>query len=116
MRFAAFQMFRNYDGSGSAFGDTGLQASSSDVAASSVHASRDSAGNIVLVVINKTTLAKPARLVIAGSAAPTALRGWVLTAASTTPARQPDQSPDASGTFTYLMPAMSVSTLVLTPN
>lgn len=114
--FAAFRMFRNYDGTGGNFGDTGLQAKSSDVAASSVHASRDAAGNIVLVVINKTTMPKPARLAISGIAAPKALRAWALTSASATPARQPDQAPGASGTFTYLMPPMSVSTLVLAPN
>ena len=39
--YAAFQMFRNYDGAGGAFGDTSISATTSDVPRSSIYASVD---------------------------------------------------------------------------
>lgn len=51
---AAFQLFRNYDGANSGFGDMSVSASMSDKETSSVYASVDSAtGNLHVVVLNK---------------------------------------------------------------
>ncbi len=113
--FAAFKMFRNYDGAGGMFGDTGLQATTNNVAASSVYASRDSAGNIVIIAINKTNTARPARITISGATNLKTAKSWALTGASPTPARQPEIALDGSGSFSYPMPALSVTTIVLTP-
>ncbi|MDZ7630806.1 MAG: glycoside hydrolase family 44 protein [Gemmatimonadaceae bacterium] len=112
--FGALRMFRNYDGAGSAFGDLGLKATTSDIVNSSVYASRDAAGNLVLVAINKATTSKVASVQLRNVAAMTKARAYLLSAASATPARQADLVV-ASGALTYSMPAMSVSTIVITP-
>jgi Glycoside hydrolase family 44 len=112
--FAAFRMFRNYDGSGGRFGDSGLKASTNNVAASSVYASRDSSGNIVLIAINKTNAVLPARLAITGATGLRTAHVYTLTAASAKSVRQPDLDLSASpSALSYSMPAMSVSTIVL---
>jgi Glycoside hydrolase family 44 len=113
--FGAFRMFRNYDGAGGSFGDTGLRATTSDNAMSSVYASRNAAGQIVIVAINKTTAARTARVTLTGSAALTTARVYTMTGASANPAKQADVSVGAGNVLDYAMPAMSVSTLVLVP-
>jgi len=48
-----FNMFRNYDGAGSAFGDTSIKASTDDAVNSSVYASVDSSNPDVLTIVAK---------------------------------------------------------------
>src|SRR6185369_9402983 len=48
---AAFKMFRNFDGAGSAFGSTSIRASTDNVADSSVYASVDPSNPNVLIVV-----------------------------------------------------------------
>jgi predicted esterase len=63
----AFRIYRNYDGQGGRFGDTSVQAGSSDQGKLSVYAAERSAdGALTLVVINKTKGALNARLNLAG--------------------------------------------------
>jgi mannan endo-1,4-beta-mannosidase len=52
---AAFKLYRNYDGKGGRFGDTAVQATSTDLEAASVFAATDSEnpGALTVVVINK---------------------------------------------------------------
>jgi hypothetical protein len=112
--FGALRSFRNYDGAGGAFGDIGLKATTTDVAASSVYASRNAAGNVVMVAINKTTTPKVASITLRNVAAATVARPFVLSAASATPVRQADLAV-TGGALSYTMPAMSVTTLVVLP-
>jgi hypothetical protein len=53
---AAFQIFRNYDGQGGAFGDTAVAAAPADLGKASVFAASDSRhrGTLTILVINKT--------------------------------------------------------------
>ncbi len=113
--FGAFRMFRNYDGAGGHFGDIGLRAATSDAVASSVYASRDDAGNVVIVAINKSSGAKSTRTTIAGTASLRGARLYTLTGAATDPVRQPDLTTISGNVLTYTMPPMSVSTIVITP-
>ena len=114
--FSAFKMFRNYDGSGGKFGDTGLKATTTNSEFSSIYASRDSAGNIVLIAINKTAAARPARITVTGTSALKTGKVYTLTSANAKPVRAGDLDLSATpGSVTYSMPAMSVSTIVLTP-
>lgn len=114
--FAAFRMFRNYDGAGGKFGDTGLKATTTNAEFSSIYASRDSAGSIVLIAINKTSTIRPARIVIMGANGLRTGKVFSLTSASSKPLRKADLDLTATpGTVTYQMPAMSVSTIVLSP-
>jgi len=50
----AFRIYRNYDGAGSGFGETSVQASSSDQGQLSIYAAERQDGALTIVVINKT--------------------------------------------------------------
>ncbi|MEM7532361.1 MAG: glycoside hydrolase family 44 protein [Chloroflexota bacterium] len=53
----AFRMYRNYDGSGSKFGDVSVSASSTDQEQLSIYAAMDSINNrLTTIVINKSTM------------------------------------------------------------
>ena len=113
--FGAFRMFLNYNGSGGKFGATGLQSTTTDNEMSSVYASRDDAGNIVVVAINKTQKPKIAHVVLTGATPRTIARVYTLTTASASPSHQPDMPVTAGTTLDYTMPALSVTTLVFVP-
>ncbi len=51
----AFRMYRNYDGQGHMFGETGVQASSDDQSKLAVYAAQRADGVMTIMVINKTT-------------------------------------------------------------
>lgn len=51
---AAFTMFRDFDGHGSQFGGTGIAATTSDVERTSVYASLDASGRVVIMAVNKS--------------------------------------------------------------
>jgi len=110
-----FAMFRSYDGAAGAFGDTSVQATTSDVPNSSVYASVDAGASkrLVLVVINKATTAKVAALSVSHPVAFDHAQVYQLTAAGSSPVRAADLAPTGTNAFRYTMPAMSVSTLVL---
>lgn len=111
--FGAFDMFLNYDGRGSRFGDMGVASTTSDAVRSSVYASLDTTNRLVIVAINKTMDALPVTIAVAGRAASRA-QAYVLSAGSPRPRRQGEVS-SASGELSYTMPARSVSTLVVPP-
>ncbi len=113
--FGAFAMYLDYDGAGGRFGDVGVEATTSDPAAASVFASLDASGRVVLVAINKRRTARPVRVVVAHPTPLRAARVYTLTGASPTPARAADLVVPADNAFTYVMPPLSVSTLVLGP-
>jgi hypothetical protein len=61
----AFRVFRNYDGKGGMFGETGVQAVSSDVSRMAVYAAeRGSDGAVTIVVLNKTSQEIKARVAL----------------------------------------------------
>lgn len=119
----AFRMYRDYDGAGGHFGDTGIAASTSDSVSSSVYASVDGAGRVVIVAINKTAAPLRARIAVKYSAALSHGTAYTLTAASPEPSRGAacSDAPDAScallggNAVLYTMPGRSVTTLVLSP-
>ena len=113
--FGAFRMFRNYDGNGGRFGDTGLPSTTTNHEMTSVYASRDDAGNVVVVAINKTQTTKIAHIVLAGSTPRTTAKVYTLTAGSASPSHKPDLPVTAGTTLDYTMPALSVTTLVFVP-
>ena len=81
--YAAFEAFRDYDGAGAAFGDTSVQATTTDVPNASVYASLEStdAGRLVIVAINKATSTKVAGIVIDHPTSFTHASVYVLTSA-----------------------------------
>ena len=116
--YAAFDAYRNYDGSGAAFGDTSIAASTTDTQNSSVYASIESAdpSHMVIVAINKALTDKVAKIALSGGTVYATAAVYALTQ-STGPslARGLPLSSVAANAFSYLMPAQSVSVLVPSP-
>jgi hypothetical protein len=112
--FAAFRMFLNYDGRGNRFGDTGVAASTSDPINSSVYGSTDAAGNVVLVLLNKSPNARETAINVSHASPLTVAHPFTLTDASPRPVKQADVVVQGN-VVRYTMPAMSVTTLVLAP-
>ena len=114
---AAFRMFRNFNGAGANFGETSVSALTSDVAAVTVYASLDAAnpGRVVLVAINKASVAKTTAVTLAHSVSLTTAEVYQLTSATAAPVRGPDVLATSSNAFRLTLPPMSVTTLLIRP-
>jgi len=112
---AAFDMFRNYDGTGGTFGDLSAIATSDDDALAAVYASVDENDptRTVLVAINRTDTPLDAGLAVTSDFLFDSAEVYQLTAASAEPVRDADIAITDMNAFHYTMPAFSVSTLVL---
>ncbi len=113
--YAAFRAYRNYDGAGSTFGDTSVDATSSDVATAAVYASRFAAtpNKGVIVAINKANTAKTAAIKITCGVAYHSAKVYTITAGGgATLVAQPTINTAAANAFNYSMPAQSVSVIV----
>jgi fibronectin type 3 domain-containing protein len=117
---AGFRAYRGFDGANASFGDTELQASSSDTASVSTYASLDSTtpGRVVIVAINRATSAKVTA--IAGQPLSGTAHLYQITAASAQSqvAGGHEVAPVTAGTlavggtsFTIALPALSVTTI-----
>ena len=113
---AGFRAFRDFDGAGSNFGDTSLQATSSNVQNVVVYASADSAtlGRFVFVAINRSTAAQVTA--INGQSLSGTARVYQMTAGSAEGQNQ--VQPVSVGTMavsgstlTLTLPALSVTTI-----
>jgi hypothetical protein len=117
---AGFRAFRGFDGANANFGDTSLQATSSNVHDVVVYASTDSTvpGRTVFVAINRSTSAKATAITEASLSGTAHL--YQMTAASAQPQSTAGNpvSPVAAGTqavsgnsVTITLPALSVTTI-----
>jgi hypothetical protein len=108
-------MYRDYDGQGHGFGDTSIEATTSDVEGTSVYASTDTAdpGRVVIIAINKTGAARSATITLKAMRQFHSADVYTMTDGSPTPQRKPSLTLTNPGAFTFTMPEMSVSTLVL---
>ena len=111
-QWGAFRLFRNYDGAGGRFGDIGLRAASTDPISTSVYASRDERGRLVVIAINKTPSPVTARLVIPAFTAKT-ITVWTMRDGASIPVSQPGITPNPSQPYSVVMPPMSASAIVL---
>jgi hypothetical protein len=116
--YAAFDVYRNYDGHGAAFGDTSVSAGTTDVPSSSVYASiqSTSTSHLVIVAINKATTTRVAGIVIEH---PTSFRTaavYTLTAGGgATLVPGTSLTAVATNALRYTMPAQSVTVIVPAP-
>ncbi|MCC6811151.1 MAG: hypothetical protein IT381_27220 [Deltaproteobacteria bacterium] len=110
--YSAFDMFLDYDGKGGRVGATGLQATTSDLDASSVYAMQDEKG-MQLVLINKTGANLNAAIDL-GRGDLKSARPYVLSAAGKKPLPL-NPLPLTGSKVQYKMPPLSVTTLALTP-
>jgi hypothetical protein len=112
----AFMMYRNFDGHNGSFGDTSVDAGTSNVPDTSIYASLDSTdpSRMVLIAINKTANAITA--VISLNHAPTFNQAAIyqLTSASALPVAAGTMVLNNPTQLSYSMPPYSVSTLDLT--
>ena len=115
---AAFDAYRNYDGQGSAVGDTAVSALTSDTTSTSVYAFAHAGDptQVDLVFLNKTNAAIGAGINVAHAPAATKASAYHLVngqlavvAAGTTPLA----CSGGSCALTYAIPPMSVTTLTL---
>ncbi|MFO1270465.1 MAG: glycoside hydrolase family 44 protein [Rubrivivax sp.] len=113
---AAFRAYRGFDSAGATFGDTAVQATSSNVQNVAAYASTDSGnpGRVVLVAINRSTAAQ--QVAFSGLAVSGTAHLWRISAA--TAAGQNPVKPVAAGTqavsgssFSLSLPALSVTTI-----
>lgn len=113
--YGAFDMFRNFDGAGGQFGDTSVDAETDDLDSSSVYASLDSENpnQMIVVAINRTDQPLDAAIAVASDRQFDSAEVYQLTSASPTPVQVADIDINLVNAFHYMMPAFSVSTLVL---
>ncbi len=108
----AFRMYRNYDGTGAAFGDVGVQASSADQGRLAVYAAQritDSA--LTLMVINKSSDDLNSQVTLDGFVPAGKAKVYRYSASDLTRITpQPDQDVGAAG-FSAIYPASSITLL-----
>jgi hypothetical protein len=115
---AGFRAYRGFDGAGSNFGDTSVQATSSDVSKVSIYASLDSTNPAreVLVAINRSNAVQT--VAFSGVTVVGTATVYQMTAASAAgqatpihPVTLSTTIPVAGSSFNVTLPAMSVSTI-----
>jgi hypothetical protein len=118
--FAAFRAYLDHDGAGGRFGDTSLAASTTDTARTSVYASVDaaSADRMVVVAINKAAVPLSAAVELVGARAFARAEVHRVTGgvgSCSGPSRVGDVALSGRNAFRTLLPAMSISVVVLRP-
>lgn len=110
----AFRIYRNYDGAGSTFGDTRVDAISSDQSQLAIYAALRSSDNaLTIVVVNKATQPLASSIALSGYEGATSAR-WYLYSASNLTAIVPEGDlAVSSGTIHAAFPASSISLVVL---
>lgn len=112
----AFRMFRNYDGSGAQYGDTWVNASSSDQGQLSVYAAQRSKDNAVtILVLNKTTADISTTLALSGVTLPSTAAAYSYTGANLTKIVSASSASIANNSISYKFPAYSATLFAFTP-
>src|SRR5581483_3005881 len=111
--YRAFQMFRNYDGAGGAFGPISIGATSS-LAKVAIYAASDSASaptSLTVLIINKDTAAQSTTLGVGNFAAGASAHVWTMVN-NAAPSKQADLTV-AAGRVALSLPASSITMLVI---
>jgi hypothetical protein len=107
---AGLRVFTNYDGNGARFGDTSVQATTSDVARVTAYASDMGTGaRQVIVLVNKATAPLTAAVRIATPRTLGAVHTYVLDGDAATIDAASDVSPSATNAYIVTLPASSVT-------
>ena len=111
----AYKMYRNYDGIGGAFGETGVQAISANQSQLAVYAALRADSNLTAIVINKTGNDLSSTLTLGNFQAGSAAQVWRYSGANLGAiVQQPDAALNA-GALTATFPANSITMLVIPP-
>lgn len=109
----AFRMYRNYDGAGSAFGDTSVYANSAAPDTLSVYAAQRSAdGALTIMVINKSTASLTRSLQVSNFNATTA-QVYTYSGANLNEIVRSADQPASAGSLSLIYPASSITLIVL---
>jgi fibronectin type 3 domain-containing protein len=113
---AAFRAYRGFDGSSACFGDTSLEATSSDVSKVAVYASEDTTttGRYVFVAINRSATAQVTAITGLNLSGTAYLYQMTASSAATQSTIQPvfaGQQTVNGSTLTITLPALSVTTI-----
>jgi uncharacterized protein (TIGR03437 family) len=110
----AFKIYRNYDGIGGAFGETGVQASSADQGKLAVYAAVRTDGQLTVMVINKTGNDLASVVHLANFTAGPKAHVWQYGKANLGAiVNQPDLA--VGGDISAVFPANSITLLVVPP-
>jgi hypothetical protein len=112
--YAAFSAFRNYDGAGASFGDTSVSVSSNSEAFAPAYASVSStdADHVVVIVINRASVALPAAVIVDHTATYATANLYQLTSAGPSLQAAPAVTASSSNTFSLTLPAYSITVVV----
>jgi hypothetical protein len=112
--YGAMRLFVNYDGAGARVGDISVKAVSTSDDKSSVYAMQSSTDSkkLYIVAINKTSAALSTNISIANAGSFTKYSRYMIYDGVSTPKSMGDTTISGSA-FNYSMPAMSVTTMVL---
>ena len=112
----AFRMYRNYDGNGSAFGDTAVMASSADQGSLALYgALRSSDGALTVMVVNKTSTPQTSTLALSGFTPAASAAVYRYSGSDTAAIEHPTDQPVSGTGFTRTFDPVSVTLLVLMP-
>jgi hypothetical protein len=113
--YGAMRLYVNYDGAGARVGDISVKAVSTNDEKSSVYAMQSSTDSkkLYIVAINKTSAALSTNISIANAGSFTKYSRYIIYDGVSTPKGMGDTTISSSA-FNYSMPAMSVTTMVLT--
>ena len=112
----AYRIYRNYDGIGGTFGETGIQATSAGQGQLAVYAALRSDLYLTAVVINKTNSDLSSTLSLANFTPGAAAKVWRYSAANLTAiVAQPDVATTGGG-VTTVFPANSITLLAIPPS
>jgi len=112
----AFRMYRNYDGAGSAFGETSLQAASSDANQLSIFAARRARDlALTVLVINKTGSSLNAALNLSGFSPGSQAQVYRYSAANLAAVQHLASQAVSGAGFSAAFPASSITLFVIPP-
>lgn len=110
----AFRMYRNYDGAGAGFGETGVAAASADQAVVALYAAQRSAdGALTIIAINKTAQPQTSSLTLAGFTPGGAARVYRYAPTNLAAIERLADAPLAAGANSLTVAAQSITLLVV---
>ena len=109
----AYQIYRNYDGLGSGFGETSVSASSSDYTKVTVYGAQRSDSTLTLMVINKTASDLSSTVTFNNFSPAAAAQQWTYSAANLTAIVRGADLPTTSNGIPAVFPANSMTMLIV---
>ncbi|MGB8646585.1 MAG: glycoside hydrolase family 44 protein [Anaerolineae bacterium] len=112
----AFRIYRNYDGAGSMFGETGVQATSADQSQLAIYAAQRSSDQaLTLVIVNKTANDLTSSVSLAGLSPALAAQVYRYSTGNLNAIARQSDLPVTSSGFSATFPANSITLVVVPP-